>query len=473
MTDRTAPTSLNKVSLQTGSLQLRDVTEAIKVRIRNPAKLRNLELFLLLIAWAIGGAAMVLVQLGALQRIDIFPLQLAAGLGILTFAMHIALRVVAREADAIILPVATVLNGLGIAMIYRIDIGEGLTGWDSAAMRQIVWTALALVTAIAAIVLIRNHRVLARYRYVAMAVALILLVLPLIPGLGRTINGATVWISVGGFASFQPGELAKIALAIFFAGYLMTARDSLSVVGRRFLGIRFPRLRDLGPILLVWGMCMLVLVFQRDLGTAMLYFGLFLVMIYVATGRRSWMFIGVGLVAVGGVAAYFSLGYVQRRIHAWVHAFDPEVFLAPGGSYQIVQGVFGMAHGELLGTGLGLGRPGLTPYANSDYIIPSLGEELGLTGMFAILGLYLVLVSRGLRIGFQGPDDFTKLLGVGLAFVIALQVFIVVGGVTRLIPLTGLTTPFLAAGGSSLLANWLIVALLLRLSDSVRGRGIA
>lgn len=466
MTDQTAPNAL-----QTGIVQLRDVTEAIKVRIRNPAKLRNLELFLLIIAWVLAGAAMVLVQLGALQRVDLFPLQLAAGLGVLTLAMHVVLRIVAREADAIILPVATVLNGLGIAMIYRIDIADGLTGWDAASIRQIMWTGIALVIAILAILIVRNHRLLARYRYLAMAVALILLILPLVPGIGRTINGATVWIGIGS-ASFQPGELAKIALAIFFAGYLMTARDSLSVVGKRFFGIRFPRLRDLGPILLVWGMCMLVLIFQRDLGTAMLYFGLFLVMIYVATGRRSWMFIGVGLVAVGGVAAYFSLGYVQRRINAWTHAFDQDIYEAQGGSFQIVQGVFGMGHGGVLGTGLGLGRPEITPYANSDYIIPSLGEELGLTGIFAILGLYLILVSRGMRIGFQGPDDFTKLLGVGLAFVIGIQVFIVVGGVTRLIPLTGLTTPFLAAGGSSLLANWLIVALLLRLSDSVRGRGL-
>lgn len=468
MTDKSASSAL-----QTGIVQLRDATEAIRVRIRNPAKLRNLELFLLVVAWLIAGGSMALVQLGALQRVDLFPLQLAAGLGILTLALHIVLRVVAREADAIILPVATVLNGLGIAMIYRIDIAEGVAGWDAASMRQITWTGIALVVAIAAIVLVRNHRVLARYRFLAMAVAIILLVLPLVPGIGRTINGATVWIGIGSLVSLQPGELAKIALAIFFAGYLMTARDSLSVVGRKVLGVRFPRLRDLGPILIVWAVCMLVLVFQRDLGTSMLYFGLFLVMIYVATGRRSWMFIGVALVALGGLAAYFALGYVQRRIGAWIHAFDPAVYEAQGGSFQIVQGAFGMAHGGLLGTGLGLGRPGITPYANSDYIIPSLGEELGLAGIFAILGLYLILVSRGVRIGFQGPDDFTKLLAVGLAFAIGLQVFIVVGGVTRLIPLTGLTTPFLAAGGSSLLANWLIVALLLRLSDSVRGRGIA
>lgn len=468
----TSETTRPAGALQTGLVQLQGVTEAIKVRIRNPAKLRNLELFLLVVAWIIAGGAMVLVQLGAIGSVDLFPLQLAAVLGALTLALHIVLRVVAREADAILLPVVTVLNGLGIAMIYRIDLAVGATGWDAASMRQIAWTAAGIVVAIVVLLVIRNHRVLARYRFIAMAAALILLLLPLVPGLGRTINGATVWIGVGPF-SFQPGELAKIALAIFFAGYLMTARDSLSVVGKRFLGVRFPRVRDLGPILIVWAMCLLVLVFQRDLGTSLLYFGLFLVMIYVATGRRSWIVIGIGLVALGGVAAYFVLGYVQRRVHAWIHAFDADVYDAQGGSFQIVQGIFGMAHGGMLGTGLGEGRPNITPYANSDYIIPSLGEELGLVGLFAILALYLVLVSRGLRIGFHGPDDFTKLLAVGLSFAIALQVFIVVGGVTRLIPLTGLTTPFLAAGGSSLLANWLIVALLLRLGDSMRGKAAA
>ena len=456
-------------ALQTGLVQLQEATEAIRVRIRTPAKLRNLELVLLIVAWAIGAGGIALVQLGALGAVDLGLLQPMGGLAGLTLALHVVLRVVAREADPIILPVATALNGLGIAMIHRIDIAEGVAGWDGAATRQVLWTAIGVVAAIATLLVIRNHRVLARYRFVAMAAAIVLLVLPFVPGLGRTINGATVWIGVGPF-SFQPGELAKIALAIFFAGYLMTARDSLSVVGRRILGVRLPRVRDLGPILIVWAVCMLVLVFQRDLGTSLLYFGLFLVMIYVATGRRSWMLIGLGLVVLGGLAAVATMGYVQRRIHAWLHAFDQDVYDAQGGSFQIVQGLFGMSQGGVLGTGLGLGRPHLTPYASSDYIIPSLGEELGLTGLFAILALYLVLVSRGLRVGFQGPDDFTKLLSVGLAFVIGLQVFIVVGGVTRLIPLTGLTTPFLAAGGSSLLANWIIVALLLRLSDSVRGR---
>jgi Bacterial cell division membrane protein len=291
----------------------------------------------------------------------------------------------------------------------------------------------------------------------------------MLPFIGQSVNGAQLWINLGGF-SFQPGELAKIALAIFFAGYLVESRDSLSLVGKRFLGMQFPRARDLGPILVIWAAAMAVLIFQRDLGTSLLYFGLFLVMIYVATARLSWVVLGLALFIGGAIAASQVLSYVAFRFHGWLDAFNPDVYGASGGSYQLVQGLFGLAHGGLIGTGLGEGRPQLVPLAESDYIIASLGEELGLAGLFAIFALYLVFVSRGMRIGFAGQDDFGRLLGVGLSFVIALQVFVVVGGVTRVIPLTGLTTPFLAAGGSSLAANWIIVALLLRLSDSVRNQ---
>ena len=299
-------------------------------------------------------------------------------------------------------------------------------------------------------------------------IAIVLLLLPLVPGLGRQVSGARVWIGIGDFATFQPGEIAKIALAVFFAGYLVRNRDSLSMVGRTFLGMRFPRARDLGPLLVVWALSMAVIVFQRDLGTALLYFGLFLVMLYVATSRLSWVVLGLGLFLAGAIIASQTLDYVNGRFRNWLDAFNPEVYEATGGSYQLVQGLFGLANGGLVGTGLGQGRPDLTPVPQSDYIIASLGEELGLAGVFAILALYVLFVARGFRIGFAGQDDFGKLLGVGLAFVVALQVFIVVGGVTRVIPLTGLTTPFLAAGGSSLVANWIIVALLLRLSDTVR-----
>ena len=327
--------------------------------------------------------------------------------------------------------------------------------------------ALALGGAFAIIMLIRHHRVLQRYTYVAGLIGIVLLLLPMVPGLGIELNGARVWIQIGTL-TFQPGEIAKVALAIFFAGYLVQARDTLSMVGRTFLGMRFPRGRDLGPILVIWALSMGVIVFERDLGTGLLFFGLFLVMLYVATGRLSWLMLGLGLVAIGAVLANQFLPYVHDRFLNWTNAFSPAIYDQNGGSYQLVQGLFGLAHGGLIGTGLGQGMPYITPVSQSDYIIASLGEELGLIGVFAILCLYLLLVGRGLRIGFAGHDDFSKLLAVGLAFVIALQVFIVVGGVTRVIPLTGLTTPFLAAGGSSLVANWMIAALLLRLSDSIR-----
>jgi cell division protein FtsW (lipid II flippase) len=429
--------------------------------------MRNVELVLLLVAFGINAASLVLVQLGALGAVDWVELGWCSILTGLVLLIHVVMRFVAPSADALILPVATVLNGIGIAEIYRIDLAVNNTGWDSVAHKQIAWSALALGGAFAVIVLIRNHRLLQRYTYIFGLLAVILLFLPLVPGLGAEINGARVWIQVAGL-SFQPGEVAKIALAIFFAGYLVQRRESLSMVGKRVLGMRFPRGRDLGPILVVWALSMSVIVFQRDLGTGLLYFGLFLVMIYVATGRSGWILMGLGLVAIGAVLANQYLDYVNGRFSNWLDAFNNDHYNAVGGSYQLVQGLFGMAHGGILGTGWGQGLPEITPVAQSDYIVASLGEELGLAGIFAILCLYLLLVGRGLRIGFAGHDDFSKLLAVGLSFVIALQCFIVIGGVTRVIPLTGLTTPFLAAGGSSLVANWMIMALLLRLSDSIR-----
>ena len=445
------------------------LTASIRLRLRVPARLRNLELVLVLLAIGINVAAIALVQLGAIGHLELTAVCLDGLLGLLILAMHFTLRVVARDADPLILPILTVLNGLGIAMIYRIDLADKAYGWASAGIRQMLWSAIAIGIATGVVIVVRNHRVLQRYRYVAMFVGIALLLLPMLPIVGTAKNGARLWVDVGPF-SFQPGELAKVALAIFFAGYLVTARDSLSMVGRRILGMRFPRARDLGPILVVFTASMLILVFQHDLGIALLYFGLFLVMLYVATGRGSWVVLGLTMLVAGTIVASQWLSYVSGRFAAWLNPFDPKIYDEQGGSYQLVQGLFGFANGGLLGTGLGRGRPDITPLANSDYIISALGEELGLIGIFAILGLYLLFVSRGFRIGFAGQDDFGRLLGIGLSFAIAIQVFVVVGGVTRVIPLTGLTTPFLAAGGSSLVANWIIAALLLRLSDTVRNQ---
>ena len=462
------PLSESGTSPETGALSA--FTSTIRLKLRVPARLRNLELLLVLFAIIIMLSAITLVQLGALGVVDQAVLGAGALLGVLVLAMHVTLRIVASEADPFILPIAATLNGLGIAMIYRVDLADKLYGWDNGGIRQMGWTAAAIIISIAIVVLVRNHRVLQRYRYIAMFSGIVLLLMPMLPIIGSDLGtSARLWVEIGPF-SFQPGELGKVALAIFFAGYLVQARDSLSMVGRKVLWMQFPRARDLGPILVVFAASMLVLVVQRDLGTALLYFGLFLVMIYVATGRSSWIVLGLSMFLLGAFVASQTLGYVGGRVDAWLDAFNPEVYEATGGSYQLVQGLFGLADGGLIGTGLGQGRPDITPLAESDYIISALGEELGLIGLFAILAMYLLLVSRGFRIGFAGNDDFGRLLGVGLAFVIALQVFVVIGGVTRVIPLTGLTTPFLAAGGSSLVANWIIVALLLRLSDTVRSQ---
>lgn len=445
------------------------VTGRVVLKVRVPKRLRNLELLLILFALGLSGVAMALVQFGAQGGLDLRVLSYTGGLAALVLLVHLAVRWLAPDADPFVVPIATMLNGLGITMIHRLDIAEGIAGWQAIGVRQIAWTAVALIAMLLVLLVVRNHRILQRYRYVAMFVGVALLALPLFPAIGRTVNGATLWVEIGQ-VSFQPGEVAKIALAIFFAGYLLTAKESLHIVGRQFLGLRWPRLRDLGPILVVWALSMGVLVFQRDLGTSLLYFGLFLVMMFIATERFIWIVVGAGLFLAGALVVGSQIGYVQGRVAGWLNSFDQSVYEAQGGSYQLVQGLFGFAEGGFIGQGLGQGQPDLVPLAHSDYIVAALGEELGLIGIFGILALYLLLVSRGFRVGYLGTEDFGRLLASGLAFVVALQVFVVIGGLTRIIPVTGLTTPFLAAGGSSLVANWMIVALILRLSDDATKR---
>jgi cell division protein FtsW (lipid II flippase) len=450
------------------------LTEALQISklIKVVPRSRNLEALLLFFAAGLNAFEIAQIQLSILEKMttDLFTYWLPPV--VFAFVLHLILRRRASEADPLILPIAVVLNGLGIAMIYRLDLATIASGGaELFAFRQVMWTALAMAIAAMVILFIPSQLFLRRYVYVSMAVGIALLLLPLVPFVGTTINGATLWISVFGI-TFQPGEIAKIALIIFFAGYLVNRKDSLAVVGRKILGIRIPRGRELGPILVIWLASIGVLVLQRDLGTSILYFGLFLVMIYVATGRAFYAGIGVAMLITGGLVASRVLDYVSRRFDAWLNPFNQENYDAIGGSYQIVQGIFGMANGGLFGTGLGGGVPQLVPLAESDFIVASLAEELGLIGFFAILALYFLLVARGLKVGFRHTDEFAKLMAVGFAFVIALQVFVVIGGVTRILPLTGLTTPLLAAGGSSLLANWIIIAMLLRLSDSAADRQI-
>lgn len=436
------------------------------VALRAPHKLRTIEFFLLLFALAISVGAVLIVEftvLGGPTTALLTPGVLFVGA---LLVLHIIIRLFAADADPLLTPLATLLSGLGVAEIYRLDLAYGNEGWESIAVRQLVWLTLAVIVAAVVLAVVRNHLSLYRYTFISGLAALVLLLLPMLPGIGRETFGARVWIDIGSFLSFQPGEVAKILLAVFFAGYLISNRDSLSLVGKKFLGILWPRGRDLGPLLVFWLVAMSVLIFQRDLGTSLLYFGLFLSMLFVATGRTGWVILGLGLFIAGGLVASQTLSYVNQRFQNWLNPFaDPQ-----STGYQMIQGLFGLANGGLFGTGLGGGFPHETPLAENDYILSSLGEELGLVGLFMILLVYVLFIGRGLRIGFAGQDDFGKLLATGLAFLFALQVFIVLGGITRVIPLTGLTAPFLAAGGSSLVSNWIIVALFLRLSNAVRNR---
>ncbi|MBJ7434118.1 MAG: FtsW/RodA/SpoVE family cell cycle protein, partial [Microbacteriaceae bacterium] len=360
------------MSLSPNNTEYSTITEQLMLRLKVPTKLRNLEATLIIFAMIVTSAALALVDLGATGKLNPPIIGLSLGLGAIVLAMHVAQRFVARDADPLILPIVTLLNGLGIAMIYRLDLSAGLTGWQANATRQMVWTAIAIVVAIVVIIVVRNHRVLQRYRYVWMLIGVGLLMLPLVPFIGTTINGARLWVNLG-FVTFQPGEIGKIALALFFAGYLVTARDSLSVVGTRMFGVTWPRIKDLGPIFVVWVIAMLVLIFQRDLGTSLLYFGLFLVLMYVATGRAIWFVVGGGLFGTGALVASQFLTYVQGRFAAWLDSFNQANYDAVGGSYQLVQGLFGFASGGIVGTGLGAGHPGIVPLAESDYIMASLG----------------------------------------------------------------------------------------------------
>ncbi len=389
---------------------------------------------------------------------------------------HLAVRRFAPWADPLLLPLAALLNGLGIVMIYRLQ-ESGRNGnpgiqistmTTSTTTAQVLYSALGVAAFIAVLVFIREARVLQRYTYTLGVIGLILLAIPAmlpdsmseVPG-----TGAKIQIAVGGF-SIQPEQFAELALAVFFAGYLVTKRDVLSLAGRRFLGIDLPRARDLGPVLIAWGASLLLLVFESDIGTSALFFGLFVAMLYIATQRTSWLLIGILLFAFGAYVASKLFSHVGERFTVWLHPWAGDN--PTHSAYQLVQGLEGLGYGGILGTGLGHGQPFWTPLVQSDFIVTAFGEELGLTGLMALLLIFGLIVERGLRAAVGVRDPFSKLLAGGLAFAVALQVFIIVGGVTQLIPLTGITTPFLSQGGSSLLATWALIALLMRVSDTAR-----
>jgi cell division protein FtsW (lipid II flippase) len=443
-------------------------------RVPMPRGRRRTELAMLVFAVAVVLFAYASVGLSMTGRIPAGILGYGLAFALLMLLAHLAIRWLAPWADPLMLPLAALLNGLGIVMIYRLQQSgrDGNAGRvistmsTSSTVFQVIWSTVGVAAFIAVLALVREPRTLQRYTYTLGAVGLALLAIPaLLPASLSEVNGAKVWISIGGF-SVQPGEFAKLALAVFFAGYLVAKRDVLSLAGRRFLGIDLPRARDLGPVLIAWGASLLILIFETDIGTSALFFGMFLVMLYVATQRTSWLLIGGLLFVSGAYLASKLFAHVGERVNIWLHPFAAQNIYHS--SYQLVQGLYGMGYGGVLGTGLGNGQPYWTPLVQSDFIFTAFGEELGLTGLMAILLIYGLIVQRGLRAAVAVRDPFSKLLAAGLSFVLALQVFVIVGGVTRLIPLTGITTPFLSQGGSSLVASWMLIALLMRISDAAR-----
>jgi cell division protein FtsW (lipid II flippase) len=429
---------------------------------------RGAELFLLLLALVVGIGAYAAVGVGVKGEVPADILGYGGWLVALLVTAHVVVRLTAPYADPVLLPVVAALNGLGLAVIHRLDLAAGLTDrGDGYARQQLTWMSVGVVLFVATLVILRDHRILQRFTYTAGLGAIVLLLLPVLPGIGHEVNGARIWIRVSALG-FQPGEVAKVLLVVTFAGYLVQHRDALALAGRRLVFIDLPRGRDLGPILGMFLVSMGILVFQRDLGSSLLFFGLFLVMLYIATERPGWLVVGTSLFAVGALAAYRFIDHVNLRVNVWL---DPWAHYGEGTddrARQSVEAMFGMGWGGLLGRGFGNGQPWRVSFAHSDFIISAIGEELGLTAIMAVIVCYGLIVERGLRTALICRDGFGKLVAAGLAVVFALQVFVVVGGVTRLIPLTGLTTPFLSYGGSSLVANWVIVALLLRISDHAR-----
>ncbi|MFJ7181958.1 FtsW/RodA/SpoVE family cell cycle protein [Streptomyces massasporeus] len=428
--------------------------------VRRLPRRRGIELALIVLAVLLsvyGYCAVGLARHGALPP---GAAGYGAGLGVLALLAHLAVRLRAPYADPLLLPIGVLLNGLGLVLIYRLDLE---TPGDRAAPAQLVWSTLGVALFILVVLLLRDHRVLQRYTYVCVVAALILLTLPI---LFPAVNGARIWIRIAGF-SIQPGEFAKVLLAVFFAAYLAANRSALAYTGRRIWKLQLPTGRVLGPILAVWLVSVGVLVLERDLGTSLLFFGLFVVLLYVATGRTGWIAVGLLLAALGAVAVGRLEPHVHSRIETWLHPFAS--IEAGEGANQLAQSLFAFAEGGMLGTGLGLGHSFLIGFAvKSDFILATAGEELGLAGISAVFLLYGLLVERGFRAGLAQREPFGRLLAVGLASLVALQVFVIAGGVTGLIPLTGMAMPFLAQGGSSVVTNWAIVALLVRVSDSAR-----
>ena len=365
------------------------------------------------------------------------------------------IRYTARSADPALYPVAVLLGGLGLAMLYRLMDERGRV---DIARDQAVWLLIGLACFALTLVIVRDIRQLDAYTYTIGLAGIVLLLLPIVPGIGYSINGARLWVNLG-FLQFQPAEFGRVLIVIFLASYLSQRRELLAAGVGRF---GLPRVKDLGPLLLAWGTSLAVLLLERDVGASLLLFGVFVVMMWVATGRSSYLLLGIVLFAIGAYIGWLALPHIQERVVIWFHALDPKNVNGIG--YQLAQGWFAFASGGMVGTGIGLGSPTFIPYVGSDFILAAFGEELGMLGVVGILLLYLVLIGRGLRIGLERQDTFGKLLAVGLTTVLGLQVFTIAAGVLRLIPLTGVPLPLVSYGGTSRVATFVILALLVRAS---------
>ncbi|MGC9666938.1 FtsW/RodA/SpoVE family cell cycle protein [Planosporangium sp. 12N6] len=441
---------------------------------------RNTELGLLVFAIAVVGLYSAAAEAGLVGRVTLNFLGPVIALGAIFVVAHLAIRWLAPYADPVLLPAVALINGFGVMFLRRLDIAD-LKNSGSTAIpvfggqggRQLMWSLLAVGGAIVVLAIVRDHRSLSRYAYTLGLTGIVLVMIPaFLPASLSSVNGAPakLWINFGFFA-IQPGEFAKVLLLVFFAYYLVRKREVLSLASKRFLGIDFPRGRDLGPVLTVWLLSLMVLVLEKDLGTSLMYFGMFVVTLYIATERVSWLIIGLLLFSGGAFSAYILGGIIggpfanfHQRVGIWLDPFAD----AQGDGYQLVQSLLGLGTGGLFGAGPGVGHPEIVPLVESDFIFAGMGEEIGLFGLAALLVVYLFIAVRGLRAAIGVRDSFGKLFAGGLAFTLALQVFVIVGGVSKLIPLTGQTTPFLSAGGSSLVANWALIALLLRVSDAAR-----
>lgn len=414
---------------------------------------RNAELALIVLGVLVTAGA---YTLGALGRTSSLPADIGPFLGVvlgLLLVAHLATRWLAPGADSVLLPVATLLNGIGYVFIARVK--------PELAGLQALYTGIGIAAYVGTLLLVRRVRDLQRYKWTFALGGVLLLLLPLAPGIGRNINGSRIWINVAGW-SFQPGEIAKLALALFFAAYLVERRELLAMATWRVGPLWLPEPRHLGPVLVAWGASLVIMVFETDLGSSLLFFMLFVVMLWIATERAAYLALGFVMFAAGALVAWRSFSHVQDRVDTWLDPWTD----AQGAGFQLVQAAYAMAWGGVTGTGIGLGSPTRIPLAQNDFIFAAVGEELGLLGTTALLLGYILMIGAGLRIALRSERPFEKLLAAGLTTILGVQAFIIIGGVLRVVPLTGVTLPFVSYGGSSLLANYVLLALLMRISDT-------